>query len=372
MSGSASRTYSAATWSFTVLLFWIGLGLMLVMPMLVATGLIWLHIYLRVKYVPVVKRIFQEKPLFVIPRGQPLNDAEVVRFPTTDGLTLHGCYLKAKGARHGVILFGLEFGSTCWSCRSYVEHLLAAGFDVFAFESRNQGESGRMAGYDPLQWVTRYEVEDARAALAYLKSRPDADPRGVGLFGISKGAGACLAAAVDDPYVRCFVTDGVFAAYTTLVPYMRNWIRIYNDSYFIQEVIPLWYYGAIGLLALRRIQRERRCRFVHLDRLIGNLAGRPLLMIHGEADTYIKPDMARTLFDEAREPKEFWLVEGAKHNGALHAAEKEYRDRVLRFFARHLDGGRAAPVRVGGSPPPVPVEQREVGEERGQPVYNER
>jgi dipeptidyl aminopeptidase/acylaminoacyl peptidase len=322
--------------------------------------------------VPKVKRIFQEKPLFVIPRGQPLPDAEVVRFPTTDGLTLNGCYLKAKGPRRGVILFGLEFASTCWSCRSYVEHLVAAGFDVFAFESRNQGESGRMEGYDPLQWVTSYEVEDARAALAYLKSRPDADPRGVGLFGISKGAGAGLAAAVDDPYVRCFVTDGVFAAYTTLVPYMRNWVRIYNDSYFIQEVIPLWYYGSIGLLALKHIQRERRCRFVHLDRLIGKLSGRPLLMIHGEGDTYIKPDMARTLFDEASQPKEFWLVEGAKHNGALHAAETEYRDRVLRFFARHLDGGKAAPLRVGGSPPPVPVGQREVGEERGQPVYNER
>ena len=49
-----------------------------------------------------------------------------------------------------------------------------------------------MPGYDPLQWVTDYEVRDAEAALAYLKSRPDADPRGVGFFGISKGAGAGL------------------------------------------------------------------------------------------------------------------------------------------------------------------------------------
>jgi fermentation-respiration switch protein FrsA (DUF1100 family) len=355
-----------------VLLFWIGLGLMLVMPTFVMVGLIGLHVYLHRKYVPVVSRIFQEKPLFVIPRGQPLPDAEVVDFPTTNGLTLHGCYLKAKGRRRGVILFGLEFGSTCWSCWSYVEHLVAAGFDVFAFESRNQGESGRMEGYEPLQWVTNYEAEDAKAALAYLKSRPDADPRGVGLFGISKGAGAGLAAAVNDPWVRCFATDGVFAAYTTLVPYMRNWIRIYNDSYFIQQVIPLWYYGAVGLIALKGIQRQRCCEFVHLDRLIGKLAGRPLLMIHGEADTYIKPDMARALFDEAQEPKEFWLVEGAKHNGALHAAGAEYRERVLEFFNRHLAGGEAAPVPVAGSPAPVLTAKQEAGEESGQPVYNER
>ena len=128
---------------------------------------------------------------------------------------LAGCYLKRARPRRGVILFGLEFGSNRWSCQPYCEHLLAAGFDVFAFETRNQGDSDREPGYDPLQWVTDYEVRDAEAALAYLKGRPDADPRGVGFFGISKGAGAGLFAAGRDPYVRCCVTDGIFAMYTT-------------------------------------------------------------------------------------------------------------------------------------------------------------
>ena len=59
-------------------------------------------------------------------------------------------------------------------------------------------------------------------------------------------------------------------------------------------------------------------------------------MIHGGGDTYIKPDMARALFDCAGEPKEFWLVEKAKHNQALHVAGDEYRRRVLAFFDQHL------------------------------------
>src|SRR5205823_12839353 len=135
--------------------------------------------------------------------------------------------------------------------------LVDAGYDVFAFESRNQGDSDRLAGYEPLQWVTDYEVEDVRAALRYLKGRPDADPHGVGFFGISKGAGAALAAAADDPYMRCFVTDGVFATYTVLVPYMRHWFRIYNNQYAIQGLLPSWYYGLLGLVGLGRIERER-------------------------------------------------------------------------------------------------------------------
>src|SRR5262249_39067655 len=206
--------------------------------------------------------------------------AEEARFPTTDGLPLAGCYLRAVGTRRGVILFGLEFGSNHWACVQYCEHLLQAGYDVFAFESRNQGDSDRMPGYEPLQWVTDYEVEDARAALRYLRGRPDADPRGVGLFGISKGAGAGLLAAARDPYVRCFVTDGVFPTYTVLVPYMRQWFRIYNTRYVIQGMLPSWYYGQIGLVGVRQIERERRCHFPHLERQIERLGPRPLLMIH--------------------------------------------------------------------------------------------
>jgi len=317
-------------------LFWLGVGLLFSSSVLVLLFLVALHVYIRVRYLHFLIRIFQEKPLFIIPRGQPLAEAEEVRFPTSDGLTLSGCYLHAARPRRGVILFGLEFGSNCWACWSYCEHLVEQGFDVFAFESRNQGSSDAMPGYEPLQWVTTYEVRDVEAALSYLKKRPDADPRGVGFFGISKGAGAGLIAAARDRYIRCCVTDGVFATYTTLVPYMKQWFRIYNNHYAIQGLIPLWFYGLIGLAGLRQIERERSCRFPHLERYLPQLAPRPLLMIHGLADTYIKAEMTSRLFDIARAPKELWLVENAKHNQALQVAGEEYRQRVLWFFETHL------------------------------------
>lgn len=318
------------------MLFWLGVALLCSMPVVLLLYAIYLYIYIRVKYLHFLVRIFQEKPLFIVPRGQPLPDAEEVRFPSGDGLTLSGCYLRAARPRRGVILFGLEFGSNCWACRPYCEHLIENGFDVFAFESRNQGTSDAQPGYDPLQWVTEYEVRDTEAALAYLKSRADADPRGVGFFGISKGAGAGLLAASCDPYVRCCVTDGVFGTYTTLVPYMRQWFRIYNNRYTTQGLIPEWFYGLIGLVGLRQIERERCCRFPHLEKSLPRLAPRPLLMIHGKGDTYIKPEMASRLFEFVGAPKEFWLVENAKHNQALQIAGEEYRQRVLQFFDKHL------------------------------------
>jgi fermentation-respiration switch protein FrsA (DUF1100 family) len=328
-----------------VIWFLSGLLLLLSLPLATVALLVWLHYYLRWNYLHHVVRIFQEKPLFVIPRGKPVEGAEDVRFPTSHGLTLRGCYLKARGERRGVILFGLEFGSNRWSCVPYCEHLLDRGYDVFAFEPRGQGDSDRHPGYDPLQWLTDFEVADVHAALAYLKSRPDADPKGVGFFGISKGGSAGLLAGAADSWIRCFVTDGAFATYATMVPYMRKWYGIYNNQYILQGLLPLWYYGLIGQVGLNEIARERGCRFPHLESVVRRLSPRPLLMIHGGGDTYIKPEMGQALFDRARRPKEFWVVPGAKHNQALHIAAEEYRRRVLEFFDRHLaESTAAAPV----------------------------
>jgi pimeloyl-ACP methyl ester carboxylesterase len=336
--------------------FWIGVVLLLSVPVSVALLLVGLYFHLCRNYLHYVIRIFQEKPIFIIPRGQPVDGAEEVTF-IADGLQLKGTYLKTAKPRKGVILFGLEFGSNRWACVPYCEQLLGDGYDIFTFESRNQGDSDRQPHYDPLQWVTNFEVQDMRAALAYLKSRPDADPQGIGFFGISKGAGAALIAFASEPYVRCFLTDGMFATYTTLVPYMRQWFRIYNSRYALQGLLPSWYYGIIGKNGLRIVAKQRGCSFPHLERALARRLPRPLLMIHGGGDTYIKPEMARALFDRMPEPKEFWLVEGAKHNQAQQLAGEDYRRRVLDFFNRHLatpPGRDFSPNGTGGPRPSFP------------------
>jgi pimeloyl-ACP methyl ester carboxylesterase len=319
-----------------VLLFWVGFILLWLPLLAVASGMTWRYFHLKNRYLHYMVRIFQEKPLFIIPRGQPLPRAEDVRFRTSDDLTLCGCYVATRMPRRGVILFGLEFGSNRWSCWPYCEALVEAGFDIFAFESRNQGDSDSMPGYDPLQWLTEYEIRDTEAALAYLKTRPDADARGVGFFGISKGGNAGLFVASRDPYILCCVTDGAFATYTTVVPYMRQWFRIYHPAHNLQALIPDWYFGLLGRVGLGQIERERGCRFPDLEPRLKNLAPRPLLMIHGGGDTYIRPEIARALFEKARQPREFWLVPDAKHNQAVQSNSVEYRERILRFFEKHL------------------------------------
>lgn len=317
-------------------MFWLGVALLLAVPVATIVTLMVVYFYICHRHLEKLIRIFIEKPLFIIPRGQPPAEAEDISFPATDGLTLRACYLKTTSSRRrGVIVFGLEFGANRWSCVPYTEHLREAGFDVFAYEPRNQGDSDRQPGYEPLQWVTDRDTADCRAALAYVKSRPDADPRGVGLFGLSKGGTAGLVVAADDSYIRCVLTDGAFATYSTMVPYIVYWYTIYIKTIFHGLIGP-WYFGFFARKALRLIERDRGVRYIKVERAARKLAPRPLFMIHGEEDSYIKPSMARALFDCARPPKEFWLVPAAKHNQAFHLVGDVYRRRVLEFFDRHL------------------------------------
>ncbi|MCE9565622.1 MAG: dienelactone hydrolase family protein [Planctomycetes bacterium] len=316
--------------------FWILITVLAVPPIAYGLGMAALYLYVRWNYMGYLTRIFQEKPLFVIPRGEKPLDGEEVAIKTDDGLTLRGCYLKtAAPDRKGVILFGLEFGSNRWACRPYCEKLLEVGYDVFAVESRSQGESDKDPNYEPLQWVTDRDLADTRTTIKYLLSRPDADPRGIGIFGISKGGGTGFLAASNEPRVRCMVTDGAYGTHTTMIPYLKRWIQIYSDRKILQRVLPTWFYGIIGMVGAKKVARNRGVTYPSIEKAVGRL-NRPLLMIHGEGDNYIRPEMAQALFARARGQKELWVVPKAKHNGALTVAGDAYHARVVAFFDAHL------------------------------------
>jgi uncharacterized protein len=320
------------------LVFWLWVSLLVAVAPPVLFGLVFavLYLYVRWKYMGHLTRIFQEKPLFVVPRGEPELRAEEVVVKAIDGLSLRGCYLKTSAPeRKGVILFGLEFGSNRWSCRPYCEKLLGAGYDVFAIEPRNQGDSEKDPNYEPLQWVTDRDVADMRAAIKYLLGRPDADSKGIGVFGISKGGGTGLLAAAGEKAIRCLVTDGAYGTHTTMVPYLKRWITIYSDRKILQRVLPTWFYGIIGMVGAKRVARNRGVTYPSVEKAVNRL-NRPLLMIHGAADNYIKPEMARALFERARGLKELWIVPKAKHNQALTLAGADYHDRIVAFFDTHL------------------------------------
>jgi len=312
-----------------------------------------IHVYYRIRFLGQIVRIFEEKPFFIIPRGQPADDAEDVNFETSGGLRLRGSYFRTPmPQRKGVILFGLEFGSNRWAAAAYSARLRDAGYDVFAYEPRSQGESEIDPGYAPLQWVTDRDLIDARAALAYLRQRADASHTGIGLLGVIKGGSVSLVLASENRWVRCVATDGAYGAYTTMVPYMKRWVSIYSTNTRLQKAIPGWLYGTIGTAAMNKCASRRHVRFLSVERAVRRLR-QPLLMIHGGADAYIKPEMARTIFGIAGSKlKQLWLVPKAKHNQALNTDGDQYHRRLVEFFDAHL-AVAVEPISDSGHLPPT-------------------
>ncbi len=107
-------------------------------------------IYVVIRYSPIVARIFEDKPMFLPLRVARTHDGEDVRFPTRNGLTLAGTYLKARTPkRSGVLVFCHEYLSNRWSVLPYLDHLRDHGFDLLTFDFRNHGESDQDPSLQP-------------------------------------------------------------------------------------------------------------------------------------------------------------------------------------------------------------------------------
>jgi pimeloyl-ACP methyl ester carboxylesterase len=340
----------------TILVNIVAFGLAALVPLVVFLT------FLMIRYGPVITRIFEERPMFLPLRVRPGDQGEPVIFRTTDGLSLSGTYLRRRTAdRVGVLVFCHEYLSDRWSYHPYVAHLRNLGFDLFTFDFRNHGQSESHPDYAPLQWATDYEVLDLRAALAYVRSRPDHDSAGFGLFGVSRGGSTALVVGAASADVWGVITDGAFPTRGTMTTYILRWAEIYVKSTLFLAVVPRWIYSVLGSMCLLWSQRRLKCRFPDIETAAFRLTPRPWLMIHGERDTYIGPAIAKSLFEHARSPKEIWIVPEAKHNRCRDCQPEAYTKRLADFLHRY------APRRPIESPPVTvtPALLRDFAPERG-------
>ena len=307
--------------------------------------------YVVYRYSPIIVRIFEETPMFLPLRVLAVDGGEDVRFTTADGLELAGTYFHARTeARAGVIVFCHEYLSDRWSFRPYADRLRDQGFDLFTFDFRNHGQSACAPGYKPLQWVTDHEVNDLRAAIEYLRSRPDRDPAGFGLFGVSRGGTTALLVAADVPSVWGVVTDGAFPTRGTMLAFILRWAEIFVGNRHLWKYMPVSVFCFVGWAGRLRSERRLNCRFPDVERAVARLTPRPWLMIHGEKDSYIGPEIVMRLFDRARQPKESWIVPGAKHNRCREVEPEVYGSRIASYFRSNAP---RRPLRATSSAPSV-------------------
>lgn len=244
--------------------------------------------------------------------------AEAVSFRADDGVTLRGWWLpKPAGERVVIGCTGhkgwkhelLGIGSGLWR----------AGNNVLLFDFRGCGESD----LSPLS-VGYHEQRDALAAVRFARERV-AGAR-IGLIGYSMGAVVSMLTAAVEPAVRAVVADSGYAALDGVIAaaYRRRRVPV-RPLVALADRYNGWRYG-YRFAALRPVE------------VVGQIAPRPLLIIHGDRDSVTPVGDAHALFAAAGEGKELWIVPGAPHCGAYFADRRVYLSRVADFFAQGLGG----------------------------------
>jgi pimeloyl-ACP methyl ester carboxylesterase len=87
---------------------------------------------------------------------------------------------------------------------------------------------------------------------------------------------------------------------------------------------------------MRFAQPKLGCKFPSVCKALREMKPRPILFVHGQRDSYIREEQTRLLHAEAPEPKYLWIVEGAKHNQSVIVQPRQYAQRTVAFFRRHL------------------------------------
>jgi uncharacterized protein len=249
-----------------------------------------------------------ESRVFYFPSREPFEtprDAEDVAFESTDGLRLHGWFLRASdaapGERRPTILHVHGNAGNLSGHIEFSRWLRERGFHVLAFDYRGFGRSDQ-----PTRGIVRADLlADARAALAYAQDRPDVDGDRIGVLGVSVGGVIGLALAAESPGVRCVVSVSAFS----------SWKGIANEK------MPI-----LGGMLLPR----------GLDAVdsAARLGSRPLLIVHGDADTIVPVSHAGTIETAARRagvPVRSVVVPGVGHNDIL-IEDEATQDAVAAFL----------------------------------------
>ncbi|MEU4601156.1 alpha/beta hydrolase [Nocardia sp. NPDC023988] len=197
---------------------------------------------------------------------------------TADGIDLHGWFVRAEHPR-AHILYAHGNAGTIGDRVSIIALLVAAGFDVLAFDYRGFGHSTGA----PDEHGTYL---DARAARTALLEQPEVDPARVVYLGKSLGGGVLLELAGEYPpagMVLMSTFSGMRDAARSVYPFL--------PAPLVPDAYP----------NLRRISALRA----------------PVLMMHGEHDELLPLRHAERLYAAANEPKQLIVVPGAGHNDVI-------------------------------------------------------
>lgn len=222
---------------------------------------------------------------------QPELGARDVWLRTRDGVTLHGWFVDSPGSR-AVALYLHGNGDNLSVRPGHLREMAAAGTGVFIIDYRGFGRSEG--------WPTeRGLYRDADAAYDYLIAS-GYEPGQIVIYGESLGSAVAADLAARRPGAALILECPI----TSVTDMARRTVPV------------------LGPLFVRGFDARRKIRRVRV----------PVLIMHGDDDRRVPYAIGRSLFEAANEPKQFWTVEGARHQNIVEVAGTRYRERLQGFY----------------------------------------
>jgi len=249
---------------------------------------------------------------------------EKVAFKTRDGLTLKGWWMPSpKGeAETRTLIMCHGWGDNKGDLLKITGFLNSeAGLNLLYFDNRSHGESE-----GDVTTIGALETIDFDAAVTYLRENKPRYVDRLGVFGLSMGAAVASMSMPDHPEIKAAVLESPFTDYRGVV---RRWA--WNNMY-----VPYYPLAAITLWILQWRVGDAKVASYSPINFIGRIAPRPLLLIGGSEDRLMPEDDVRRLFTAAGEPKQLWIIPGAKHAKCHEVSGLEYETKVASFFNKHL------------------------------------
>ena len=254
--------------------------------------------------------------------------AEVVSLPASNH-AVAGWWLDS-GDQTPVVLLLPAVRADRSSMVSRARLLIAHKFSVLLIDLQGHGETPG----DAITFGWR-ESRDVRTAFEWLKQTAPSRP--VGVIGCSLG-GASVLLGPQPCGFDAVVLEAVYPRFTRAV---ENRIRIR-----LGPMAPL-------LAPFLLVQLEPRLHVSPRDlepiRSIGSL-GAPVLVVAGSRDKHTTLADSEELFQAAAEPKEIWIIDGARHQDFLAFDPAGYESHIMAFLRAHLESPNKAPQPTAAGP----------------------
>jgi fermentation-respiration switch protein FrsA (DUF1100 family) len=220
---------------------------------------------------------------------------------------LHGVFVPTNSAVAGttgpgstILFFHGNGGNLSHRAPLLARMRAELGASVFIFDYQGYGRSaGR-----PSEVAT---AADSRAAIRYLHTRPDVDPKRIVHFGESLGAAVAIDLAREVPPAGLVV----LSSFTSIA----DLTRLHYPALTVLLPLASMRYDSLGAIGSLRV---------------------PLLVIHGADDDLVPAEHGRRLFAAANEPKRLLIVPYADHNDVIAQAGEGFWV-SLRTFLNELN-----------------------------------